>query len=166
MDKTYVVLKEMKIETLEEKVNAKMAEGFQPVGGVFVLPIPPKNIEDSPSFVFIQAVAILPKPAYSGKKAAQSLPVVGTCPRCGKNLVYSKNGAVKCEDKECNAMFYMHYKRLLTLDEAKAVFGENKTIEIDHVVNQDGSERTCKIHYTGKVNETPKGRWLEIKEVQ
>ena len=166
MDKTYIVLKEMKIEALEEKVNSLMTEGFEPVGGVFVFTIPPKTVEDSPSFVFIQAVAKLPKPVYSGKKAPQSLPVVGTCPRCGKNLVYSKNGAVKCEDKECNAMFYMHYKRLLTLDEAKAVFGENKTIEIDHVVNQDGTERNCKIHYTGKVNETPKGRWLEIKEVQ
>lgn len=153
MDSTFKVLKTTKVETLEQEATKLISDGFEPHGTMIIQECIDK--EGKAAYVFILAMKKLPKKSNSFAK--KELDVIGKCPVCGEDLAYSKTGFIQCTGKDCAKSFYKYYERVLTRDEAKALFA-GETIEIDKVKRNDGSFGTAKI----KLGEKHEGKWFSI----
>ena len=164
MEKTYLLIHATSSSVLEDLVSAKIAEGFEPHGDFQKFDNP-----EGPGVILIQAVKKLPKRNWSGT-SKKELDVIGKCPICGSDVGYEVNksgkGVSKCSNKDCNHIFMDHYGRNLTRDEASRLFA-GEIVELDNLVNQDGSTRTGKIQITNGETVTPRGtKYFKVAPVK
>lgn len=176
MENTYKVLRNNNLNDLEKEVNDLKEKGWSCTGNLQIIPIPSEEKEEA--LFFIKEMELLPKKKWNGnntaKKPVDPQDIVGKCPCCGENLVFSQNtekgtSLVKCENKDCNTMFSQYYKRYLTRDEAKKLFS-GETVTLDKIVSLDGSTRSEKVKLSGNYKTTEgnfgkKTKWFTLEKV-